>query len=91
MILLTRNTRNKFTKIEAIPLFFIDAQRDIQIDLKDRSSYLGKLTERLEIKDAQIKEIEGRLNKINSDIVNDTPIGDIIDTVDDVIDDIFGF
>ncbi len=66
--------KNKFPKIEAIPLFFIDAQRDIQIDLKDRSSYLGKLTERLEIKDAQIKEIEGQLNKINSDIVNESPI-----------------
>ncbi len=64
----------KFPKIEAIPLFFIDAQRDIQIDLKDRSSYLGKLTERLEIKDAQIIEIEGKLNKINSDIVNESPI-----------------
>lgn len=66
--------KKKFSKIEAIPLFFIDAQRDIQIDLKDRSSYLGKLTERLEIKDAQIKEIEGKLNKINSDIVNESPI-----------------
>ncbi|OYX26266.1 MAG: hypothetical protein B7Z06_05930 [Flavobacteriales bacterium 32-35-8] len=66
--------KNKFTKIEAIPLFFIDAQRDIQLDLKDKSSYLGKLTERLEIKDAQIIEIEGKLNKINSDIVNESPI-----------------
>lgn len=66
--------KNKFTKIEAIPLFFIDAQRDIQLDLKDKSSYLGKLTERLEIKDAEIKEIEGKLNKINSDIVNESPI-----------------
>lgn len=66
--------KNKFPKIEAIPLFFIDAQRDIQIDLKDRSSYLGKLTERLEIKDAQIKDIEAKLNKINSDIVNESPI-----------------
>lgn len=66
--------KTKFPKIEAIPLFFIDAQRDIQIDLKDRSSYLGKLTERLEIKDAQIKAIENQLNEINSEIVDKSPI-----------------
>jgi len=66
--------RNKFSKIDAIPLFFIDAQRDILSDLKDKSSYLGKLTERLEINDAEIKIIEGKLNKINSDIVDESPI-----------------
>lgn len=66
--------KTKFSKMDAIPLFFIDAQRDILTDLKDRSSYLGKLTERLEIKDAQIKSIEEQLNKINSDIVNESPI-----------------
>ena len=55
-------------------MFFIDAQRDIQLDLKDRSSYLGKLTERLEINETEIKSIEGQLNKLNADIVNESPI-----------------
>ena len=66
--------KTKFAKLEAIPLFFIDAQRDIQLDLKDRSSYLGKLTERLEINETEIKSIEGQLNKLNADIVNESPI-----------------
>lgn len=66
--------KNKFSKIDAIPLFFIDAQRDILADLKDRSSYLGKLIERLEINEVEIKSIEEKLNKLNSDIVNESPI-----------------
>jgi len=73
-------TKNKFSKIDAIPLFFIDAQRDIMLDIKDRSSYLGKLTERLEINDAEIKILEGKLNKINSDIVDESPILDHLKT-----------
>lgn len=67
-------TQGKFKKIDSIPLFFIDAQRDIQLDLKDRSSYLGKLTERLEIDDLQIKAIERQLNILNSHIVDKSPI-----------------
>ena len=66
--------KNKFSKIDAIPLFFIDAQRDILADLKDRTSYLGKLIERLEINEGEIKSIEEKLNKLNSDIVNESPI-----------------
>jgi putative ATP-dependent endonuclease of OLD family len=66
--------KNKFSKIDAIPLFFIDAQRDILADLKDRSSYLGKLIERLEINEGEIKSIEEQLNKLNSNIVNESPI-----------------
>jgi putative ATP-dependent endonuclease of OLD family len=67
-------TRGKFSKKESIPLFFIDAQRDIQLDLKDRSSYLGKLTERLNLDDPQIKKIEEQLNTLNENIVNESPI-----------------
>lgn len=67
-------TLGKFSKKESIPLFFIDAQRDIQLDLKDRSSYLGKLTERLNLDDPQIKKIEEQLNTLNENIVNESPI-----------------
>jgi putative ATP-dependent endonuclease of OLD family len=67
-------TLGKFSKKESIPLFFIDAQRDIQLDLKDRSSYLGKLTEKLNIDDTQIKSIEKQLNTLNENIVDKSPI-----------------
>jgi putative ATP-dependent endonuclease of OLD family len=67
-------TLGKFSKKESIPLFFIDAQRDIQLDLKDRSSYLGKLTERLNLDEPQIKKIEEQLNTLNENIVNESPI-----------------
>jgi putative ATP-dependent endonuclease of OLD family len=67
-------TLGKINIKDSIPLFFVDAQRDIQLDLKDRSSYLGKLTERLEIDDLQIKSIETQLNILNSHIVDKSPI-----------------
>ena len=72
--------KNKFSKIDAIPLFFIDAQRDILSDLRDKSSYLGKLIERLEIDEKEIKSIENQLNDLNSDIVNKSPILDHLKT-----------
>jgi len=67
-------TKGKWAKKDSVPLFFIDAQRDIQLDLKDRSSYLGKLTERLNLDEPQIKKIEKQLNTLNENIVEQSPI-----------------
>ncbi|CAM4076398.1 MULTISPECIES: AAA family ATPase [Flavobacterium] len=77
-----KNTKTKprFPKIESMPLFFIDAQRDIMSDLKDRSSYLGKLTERLEFNKEQIKSIEKELDTINKNIITESPILDHLKT-----------
>ena len=68
------NTKPRFPKLESLPLFFIDAQRDIQSDLKDRSSYLGKLTERVEFDKDQVKNIEAQLDSINKTIIQESPI-----------------
>lgn len=56
-------------RFDTIPLIFIDAQRDIQTDLKDRFSYLGKLTDKPNIPKAEKDALEQKLNELNSDIV----------------------
>jgi len=55
---------------EGFPLFFIDAQRDIIQDLRDRSSYFGRLINKIKIDEKLIKEVEDKIKEINENIVS---------------------
>jgi len=57
-----------------IPLFFIDAQRDILEDLRNRASYLGKLISKVKIDPEKLKELEGRIKELNDEIVGNSEI-----------------
>ncbi|HLC16010.1 MAG TPA: AAA family ATPase, partial [Thermodesulfovibrionia bacterium] len=57
---------------DGFPLFFIDAQRDIIQDLRDRSSYFGRLINKIKIDERLIKEIEEKIKAINDSIVNES-------------------
>lgn len=59
-----------FKKLDLIPLIFVDAQRDIQADLKDRSSFLGKMTNKPDIKSEDIEPIEQQINSLNETIIS---------------------
>ncbi|MCI0471748.1 MAG: AAA family ATPase [Candidatus Aminicenantes bacterium] len=61
-------------RFESIPLFFIDAQRDIFDDLKDRSSYLGKLVSKIEFSPTEIEKIEKQLEALNLSVVETSPV-----------------
>lgn len=61
-------------RFDSIPLFFIDAQRDIFDDLKDRSSYLGKLVSKIEFSPVDIEKIEKQLESLNSSVVETSPV-----------------
>ncbi len=63
------NEDKRFQKLDAIPLIFVDAQRDIQADLKDRSSFLGKMTNKPDIKPEDIAPIENQINALNEFII----------------------
>ncbi len=51
------------------PLFFIDAQRDLQEDLKYAQSYFGRLASQIEYDDDQKKKLEEGLDSLNSEAV----------------------
>jgi putative ATP-dependent endonuclease of OLD family len=67
------NEDKRASKLESIPLIFIDAQRDIQNDLRDKNSFLGKLTNKPDIGSETIKEIEGQINQLNEQIIAESP------------------
>jgi putative ATP-dependent endonuclease of OLD family len=64
-------TQNRFAKI---PLFYIDAQRDITADLKDRNSYFSRMIAKNEFKEGAIKEIQDELDKLNELAIASSPI-----------------
>lgn len=55
--------------LDGFPLFFIDAQRDIVQELKDRSSYFGRILNNIRIDQKLIKEIEEKIKSINESLV----------------------
>ncbi|ANU21415.1 hypothetical protein BBI15_15125 [Planococcus plakortidis] len=60
--------------LEKIPLFFMDAQRDIQEDLKNSSSYWGRLASDIGLDLELVVELEGSLNDVNSKIVDESEV-----------------
>ncbi|MFZ3058606.1 MAG: AAA family ATPase [Candidatus Methanoperedens sp.] len=60
--------------LEAIPLYFMYAQRDIQEDLKNRSSFWGKLVSDIGLSNKDVEEIEGELSDINEKIIKNSKV-----------------
>lgn len=56
-----------------ISSFYMDAQRDVVDDIKDRKSYFGRATSRVDLPQEKISEIERQLNDVNSQIVESIP------------------
>lgn len=53
--------------------FYLDAQRDIIEDIKNKKSYFGRATSSRDLPDELIREIEEDLNAVNTKIVEHTP------------------
>ena len=64
----------RHTSLEKVPLYYIDAQRDISEDIKDRSSYWGRLVSDVGLTEVQINKLEKQLNKINAEIVDSSDV-----------------
>lgn len=56
-----------------ISAFYMDAQRDVVEDIKDRKSYFGRATSRVELPQDRVSDIEKQLNDVNSQIVESIP------------------
>ena len=60
--------------IEGIENIYINAQRDISLDIKDRKSIWGRLTSRIKVSDGVRYKIEDQLEKLNKKIVKESDI-----------------
>lgn len=63
--------RDTFDAIENV---FINAQRDISIDIRDKKSIWGRLTSKIKIEDAVKTKIDIQLGKLNKQIVSKSEI-----------------
>lgn len=61
-------------RFEQIPVFFMDAQRDIVNDLRNRTSYVGRLLAKVEMPADAVREIEEMLRILNADIVGHSDV-----------------
>ena len=64
------NNKNRFSKrIETIPFVSIDAQRDIHSELKDRSSFIGRVLSSIEYNDEDVTALERMVAEINKEAI----------------------
>ena len=56
-----------------LSVFYMDAQRDVVADLRDRKSYFGRATSRIDLLPEAVQDIESSLNEVNSRIVDSIP------------------
>ncbi len=68
--------RQSFTNdmVEYLNSFYMDAKRDIIDDLKDRKSYFGRVTSKIDLEEEKILELENKLNNINQEIIDNIEV-----------------
>lgn len=60
--------------VEYLNSFYMDAKRDIIDDLKDRKSYFGRVTSKVDLEEGKIQELESKLNVINQEIIDNIEV-----------------
>ena len=66
----TSETQEISAVMSAVPMYFIDAQRDLQDDLKYANSYFGRLASQIEYDEEQKRNIEVQLSDLNQQSVD---------------------
>ena len=59
---------------DKLPLYFIDAQRDIIDDLRNRTSYFGRLSTQIGYEPEALQKIEEQLAALNEDAVSNSDV-----------------
>ena len=59
---------------EKLPLYFIDAQRDIIDDLRNKTSYFGRLSSQINYEQSALQSIEEQLATLNEDAVTNSDV-----------------
>ena len=60
--------------IESIPVFYLDAKRDISAEMGDKYSYWGKLVKDINLSEKDLEAMEKHLNEINNEIINNSDV-----------------
>jgi len=60
--------------IGAIPVFYLDAKRDIVSEMSDKYSYWGRLIKDISLSEDELEEMERNLNAINESIIKKSPV-----------------
>lgn len=64
------NSKNRIVKrLESIPFISIDAQRDIHNELKDKSSFIGRVLSSVEYNEKDVEELERMVAAINKEAI----------------------
>ncbi len=64
------NKKNRIGKrIESIPFISIDAQRDIHNELKEKSSFIGRVLSSIEYNDEDVTELERMVAEVNKEAI----------------------
>lgn len=66
---LDEKPKDKITKIISTPFISIEAQRDIHYELKDKTSFAGKVLSGVEYQKADIAQIEKLINDLNQSAI----------------------
>jgi putative ATP-dependent endonuclease of OLD family len=61
---------NLFSRFESINFMPIEAQRDIHQELKEKSSYIGKILGSIEYENAEINALESLIKEVNDQAIN---------------------
>ncbi|MDR1291197.1 MAG: AAA family ATPase [Planctomycetaceae bacterium] len=64
----------KRISLESIPLYFVDAQRDVLQDMRERSSFLGRLISKIQLDPEKVKKVEDLLADLNSEIIEGSEV-----------------
>lgn len=57
-------------RLESVPFIPIDAQRDIHTELKEKSSFVGRVLSSVEYNDKDVAELERMVAEINKEAIN---------------------
>ena len=68
--------------LDYISSFYMDALRDVTVDIKDRKSYFGKITSKINLTEEEVERLENQLDEVNNAIINN--ISAISDTKDNI-------
>lgn len=54
--------------------YYMDAQRDIINDIRDRKSYFGRATSKVDLSESQIEALENKLNSVNQEVIGNIAV-----------------